>query len=578
MEGAKEEAFYASTPPLEAKKLLFAKYANAPVVNGKQMRLGFVDAKPRELGLPPHMVGLQVRCVYGTRDAGSIWEETYRHALVAAGFKPGLASPCIFFHEERNVTTVVHGDDFTSLSDDVGLDWVEDVLRKSFDIKVRGRIGVGCSGDNEIRILNRIVRVTERGLEYEADPRHVDLIVQSLNLEKSKPVATPGTKNPDPGLETEKSHKDGGPKDILDLFCALTSDNGNMVKKSVRFSEEADSVHEVVPYSRIYGWLPSTRVATSNGWKAVSTRACHFTGKSAAVLKARLAKRTQVHCPEKIGIYRRTMLRIVNAPDSEKTLVSPSSVKSLLESIVDDPDVDWHDGEPEVEAAMAEVDSDHVFAVTKGKPAAKFKKRTGAKAVKAFEGEVGSEDKLGPSDATTYRAISARSNYLAQDRPDGSYASKELCREFGQPNGQSLVKLKRLGRYYAGKPRLVFRYDFATEPAQHVEVYCDTDFAGCSVTRRSTSGGCAMVNGALVKHWSKTQPTIALSSGEAELSGIGSGMAQALGVQALAADMGWFLKPRVWSDATVAIGISKRRGLGKIRHLHTLATFGSKSK
>ena len=78
-----------------------------------------------------------------------------------------------------------------------------------------------------------------------------------------------------------------------------------------------------------------------------------------------------------------------------------------------------------------------------------------------------------------------------------------------------------------------------------------------------------MVNGALVKHWSKTQSTIALSSGEAELSGIGSGMAPALGVQALAADMGWVLQPRVWSDATAAIDISKRRGLGKIRHLHT---------
>ena len=78
-----------------------------------------------------------------------------------------------------------------------------------------------------------------------------------------------------------------------------------------------------------------------------------------------------------------------------------------------------------------------------------------------------------------------------------------------------------------------------------------------------------MIGGGCVKHWSKTQPTIALSSGEAELSGIGAGMAQALGVQALAADMGWDLQPRVFSDATAAIGISKRRGLGTIRHLHT---------
>jgi hypothetical protein len=43
--GAKEESFYASTPPLEAKKLLFGKYANAPVFKGKRMRRGFVDAK-----------------------------------------------------------------------------------------------------------------------------------------------------------------------------------------------------------------------------------------------------------------------------------------------------------------------------------------------------------------------------------------------------------------------------------------------------------------------------------------------------------------------------------------------------
>ena len=77
-----------------------------------------------------------------------------------------------------------------------------------------------------------------------------------------------------------------------------------------------------------------------------------------------------------------------------------------------------------------------------------------------------------------------------------------------------------------------------------------------------------MIDTCLIKHWSKTQTTIALSSGEAELVGIGAGMAQALGMQSLAADMHWPLKVRVHSDATAAIGISKRRGLGKIRHLH----------
>ena len=219
----------------------------------------------------------------------------------------------------------------------------------------------------------------------------------------------------------------------------------------------------------------------------------------------------------------------------------------------------------------ARLDSmDYALCALKSKgPAAKFKKRLGAKAVKSFEREAfNAHGILKSNDATTYRAISARGNYLGQDRADGSYSSKELCREFSAPNEHSLQKLKRLGRYYKGKPRLVYKYPFAKEPATEVTVYCDTDFAGCSQTRRSTSGGCVMVGGAQVKHWSKTQSTIALSSGEAELVGIGSGCAQGLGMQSLAADMGWQLKLSVHSDATAAIGIAKRRGLGKIRHLH----------
>ena len=78
-----------------------------------------------------------------------------------------------------------------------------------------------------------------------------------------------------------------------------------------------------------------------------------------------------------------------------------------------------------------------------------------------------------------------------------------------------------------------------------------------------------MLGGHCVKHWAKTHSTIALSSGEAELSGIGSGIAQALGIQSIARDLGLDLKLRVHTDATAAIGIARRRGLGKIRHLDT---------
>ena len=44
-------------------------------------------------------------------------------------------------------------------------------------------------------------------------------------------------------------------------------------------------------------------------------------------------------------------------------------------------------------------------------------------------------------------------------------------------------------------------------------------------------------------------------------------MAQGLGLQALARDLGFEVALTLHSDATAAIGIARRRGMGKIRHL-----------
>ena len=76
-----------------------------------------------------------------------------------------------------------------------------------------------------------------------------------------------------------------------------------------------------------------------------------------------------------------------------------------------------------------------------------------------------------------------------------------------------------------------------------------------------------MIGSHTVKHWSKTQTTVSLSSGEAELHGICAGVAQGLGLQQVFKDLGFDYKVRVFSDATAAIGIARRRGMGKIRHL-----------
>ena len=119
---------------------------------------------------------------------------------------------------------------------------------------------------------------------------------------------------------------------------------------------------------------------------------------------------------------------------------------------------------------------------------------------------------------TAYRALSARVNYLAQDRPDIQFAGKEICRFMQNPKSSDWMKLKKLGRYLRGKMRLVYHFQWQGKPPT-LTGYTDTNWAGCSRTRRSTSAGGVMYGRHLIRCYSKTQATIALLSAEAELGG-----------------------------------------------------------
>ena len=105
------------------------------------------------------------------------------------------------------------------------------------------------------------------------------------------------------------------------------------------------------------------------------------------------------------------------------------------------------------------------------------------------------------------------------------------------------MALKRLCRYLVGLPRMVFRYQW--QSAETIDVYTDTDFAGCPRTRKSTSGGCVLIGKHTIKSWSPTQASIALSSGEAEFNGVVRGSGVGLGYQSLLSDLGLRVPLRV---------------------------------
>ena len=594
--GDKSDAFYASTPPLEAKTILFSRFAQERRRGNQPLRLDFLDVKkayfngipkrdvymqlPRELGLPAHYVGKQVRCVYGTRDAGAIWEDTYREALEGLGFNSGVASPCCFHHPQRGLSTVVHGDDITTLGCDKDLDWMREGLSKSFELKVRGRVGEGVEGSNDMRILNRVVEMTKTGITYESDPRHVDIVASSLGLTSANSVATPGVKEGTPDYNTPKDNEPQGTPSFAGTGIEEESIRrlSNQGHRKVNFADDAE-LHEVTPYSEIYTVHPSTIAATPNGFKFVSSRADPFTSKLGEIMKARSKKLADSRNSVYINGYRRLVLlhqnlqfdyRLVHIVGQYKdkyghehghtvddicihALHSKDARRFAYDSTTQPPTFShgyslFHltstapasqqtavQGEPHRRTTGdgilrtpctydAVYNGMHAEAPTpcgaqgcslgntlkmlnavKTSPKKKAgPARQGAKKAKQLERLQSTGLILNPEEATCFRALSARCNYLAQDRPDIAFASKELCREFAQPTKKSYERLKRLGRYLVGHNRLAYKYDFLEQIPEFIDVYVDTDFAGCTQTRRSTSGGVAMMGPHNVKHWAKT--------------------------------------------------------------------------
>ena len=395
------EPTFAAMPPIEAVRTIASLLATTlpgedfRKYGPKRMQVSVIDIKrayfnavvpesePQFVELPEEdpdhkrCEGRVMKYMYGLQKAAEGWEKHYTEILEGMEFKRGTASPCVFVHSKRKIYLTVYGDDFSARGRRDDLDWYETQMQEKFDLTVKGRLGYAKEDDHEVRILNRLIRTTDKGVEYEADPRHAEELIRTLELEGCNPTVTPGVKE--------------------------TMDN---VKGDTPLKEEL---------------------------------------------------------------------------------------------------------------------------------------------------------------MTTFRAAAARCNYLSIDRPDCQFAGKEVCRLMTKPTVRSWAALKRLCRYLVGRPRLI--HQFPMQEVGCIDVYTDTDWAGCPRTRRSTSGGMIMLGRHVIKTWSSTQALTSLSSGEAEYYGLVKGAGQGLGYQGLLRDFGIEMPLEMHCDSAAARGIAKRRGLGKQRHI-----------
>ena len=204
------DGIFAGTPPLEALRYLVHEAATVEQAKGRHNKVimindvarAFFEAKAMRtvcVELPEEgrtqedrredMVGLLKMSLYGTRDAATNWQNEVAKEMVKWGFRRGRYNPCLYWHKELKIRTLVHGDDFVSVGDKESVIKFKQRLEERFEIKTR-ILGSSAGEEKEGRVLNRVIRVTANGWEYEPDQRHVDIIVEAMGLKEGKGVLT----------------------------------------------------------------------------------------------------------------------------------------------------------------------------------------------------------------------------------------------------------------------------------------------------------------------------------------------------------------------------------------------------
>jgi len=389
--GVKDDELYAGTPSLATMKMMLSFFASSPdpdvvlkvidvksaFLYGEARRSIYIELPSQDPYSGGEWVGLLVKAMYGTRDAPLIWRATVDQFMKSRGFLTNSIQPGVYYHPIKKLRVMIHVDDFMVIGSTSETQWFEDQIKDVYEITCTT---LGQKFSNEVKYLNRTIRLTSAGLEVESDPKHVKVLMSEWGMQDCKGVETPLAR------------------------------------------EEEDVMEET---------------------------------------------------------------------------------EFLIEK-----------------------------------------------------------------EATRFRRAAARINYVAQDRPDLSTASRKLSQGMSAPREGHEKMLKRVLRYLKSYPRCISLMPWQTLPTC-ITLLVDSDWAGCKATRKSSSGGCVMMGKHLIGHWSKMQATVALSSGEAELNAAVKGVSEIIGFKNVCDELGWPLKIEIGTDATVCKSILLRQGCGKIKHLST---------
>jgi hypothetical protein len=121
-------------------------------------------------------------------------------------------------------------------------------------------------------------------------------------------------------------------------------------------------------------------------------------------------------------------------------------------------------------------------------------------------------------------------------RPNIAFAASLLCRFIGRWSLDHWKAAKHLLRYIRGTSDLCLTFD-ATAGKRALLGWADADWGGCLDTRRSTTGYVFSTYGGVVSWKGRRQPTVALSTTQAELLASTEAGKEAIWLRQLLADL-----------------------------------------
>ena len=155
-----------------------------------------------------------------------------------------------------------------------------------------------------------------------------------------------------------------------------------------------------------------------------------------------------------------------------------------------------------------------------------------------------------------YRRLVGRLVYLAVTCPDLTYAVYVLAQFLQAPRLEHWEAAVRVVRYLKSNPGQGIV--LSSDSDLHVSGWCDSDYAGCPLTRKSLTGWFVQLGDSPISWKTKKQPTVSRSSAEAEYRAMGMLTAELLWIKGLLKDLGVVMTQpmSVFCDSQVAIHIS----------------------